>query len=89
MALRLLASSSEGQFCDAGFVEFAKVRGDQAIVLRFRCRGQRQVEAGRAAELQGNVGVFRGVRSRRRKQECSRVCISSPSVSTTRELAPV
>jgi hypothetical protein len=41
---------AEGEFCDAGLVEFPQARGDHAIVLRFGCLRERQVEARRAAQ---------------------------------------
>jgi hypothetical protein len=79
----------EGELRDAGFVEFTEA---------FRCPTRRIVPSSLARTVDRRRDCAR-VREQsrcpwrcarlRKKQLCSRFCMSSPSVSSTREFAPV
>ena len=56
------AAAFEGEFGDGGFVEGAGAEGDEAVVLELGGGGQREMEAGLAAEDPGDGRVFGGVR---------------------------
>src|SRR5437667_2410760 len=78
----------EGELGDAGFIELAQAVGDHAVVLLFRRTCERQIEAESARQVERDPTVFRSMRNRE-KATVLAVFISSPSVSNTREFAPV
>ncbi len=76
----------ERELGDAGFVEISEAFGDHAVVLFFCTARQRQIETQIVREFEGNAAVF-GACAAEKKQLCSRFCMSSPSVSSTRVCA--
>lgn len=78
----------EREFGDAGFVELTEPFGYHAIVLFLRRAGEQQVEEDIARELERDPAIFGCVCSGE-KAVWSRFCMSSRSVSSTREFAPV
>ena len=56
------AAAFEGEFGDGGFIEGAGAEGDEAVVLELGGGGERELQAGFAAEHPGDGRVLGGVR---------------------------
>ena len=78
----------EGELGNARFIELAQTFRHHAIVLFLGRARERQIEAKLRASSRA-MPLSLAACAAEKKQLCSRFCISSPSVSSTREAAPV
>ena len=84
----MFVATFEGQFGDARFVEFAETFRDHAVVLFLGGARERQIETDFLRQLERDAAIFGGVGGGE-EAGVSRFCMSSPSVWSTREFAPV